>query len=185
MPGGQHIEFRNHPVLENLLLMIDIVQKQIQGGDALGQAALQKLPFLGGNDPGDHVERKNLLRPGRIAINVKGDALPQKCGVHRLPLGVIFRRADGFEQLVKLLVMPPHPLVRIQHFVESTVEQIILQHIKTVVFWTRCSFLYKGNSSHRSGGRQRLTMKHPASQRFSRILRNPAAVIAGPRQHLN
>ena len=66
---------RDHPVLQDPLFVIDVVQKKIQGGDALGQAALEIIPLLRGNDPRQQIKREDFLRPRRIPIHVEGDAL--------------------------------------------------------------------------------------------------------------
>ncbi len=80
-----------------------------------------------GNDARNQVERKNLFRALRIAIDVEGDALPQKRHVHRLPLGFKFGGRQALEQFLKLAVMRSQPALAIQHFIETVVGLVILE----------------------------------------------------------
>ena len=41
---------RHHAVLQHPPVGIDVAQEQVQGMDALGQAAFDAVPFLGGDD---------------------------------------------------------------------------------------------------------------------------------------
>ena len=136
MARGQNVKFRDDAVLQNFLLVINVVQEQVQGRDALGQAAFQVLPFLRRNDARQQVERKNLLRTLRVAIDVEGDALPEKRVVNRLALGLKFRLGQLREQLLELLVMRARTTLRVRHFIEPVVDLIFRQHMPSVVFLT-------------------------------------------------
>ncbi len=81
--------------------MIDIVDEQLEGVDALLEAAFHVVPFGGGNDAGNQVEREDALGAGGIAVDVEGDA-----HLEQQPLGGVliaqqmaFReRLDGLQQ---------------------------------------------------------------------------------------
>ena len=45
MFSRKHVERRDDPVLENLLLVINVVQKQVQRRDALGETAFEQFPL--------------------------------------------------------------------------------------------------------------------------------------------
>jgi hypothetical protein len=47
--------------LEDALIVIDVVQKGIERGDALADPLVQMLPLPGGNDAGNAVERDEAL----------------------------------------------------------------------------------------------------------------------------
>ena len=140
MPGRQNIKFRDDAVLQNFLLVINVVQEQVQRRDALRQAAFQEFPFRRRNDARQQVERENFLRPLCVAIDVERDALAQKCRVHRLPLGVEFRRLHPLEQFVEFPVMRPHAAARVEHFVKTAVDFIFSEHVTKLFFERRAQF---------------------------------------------
>ena len=106
-------------VLQDFLLVINVVQKKIQRGDALRKAALQQLPLPGGNDAGEQIERKNLLCAGGIAIDVEGDALTEKGQVHRLALVLKLGGRKFSEQLPKARVVRAGGALRVLHLIEE------------------------------------------------------------------
>ena len=55
--------------------MIDVVQEKVERGDALGQAALDQVPFARRDDARDQVERENPLRSLVVVVDREGDAL--------------------------------------------------------------------------------------------------------------
>ena len=67
--------FRNDAVAQNVLRVIDVVQKQIQRRDSLDEAALDQVPFFRGNDARDEIEWENALRPLVVVVDRKSDAL--------------------------------------------------------------------------------------------------------------
>src|SRR5476649_1561134 len=54
--------------------MVDVVDEGVEGVDALLQAALDAVPFIGGDDARDQVEWKDTLGAGGVAVHVEGDA---------------------------------------------------------------------------------------------------------------
>ena len=90
---GQDQIDRNHPGLENLAIMIDVVQKLIDGAHALDGAFLEKAPFIGTEDMRNNVERDQPLGADFLAINDKGNPQPVKQQIRLIPLALnIFRR---------------------------------------------------------------------------------------------
>jgi len=85
MPRAQHLRGRDHLVLEDLLLMVEIVQEQVEGRDPLDQARLEALPLGGRDDPRDQVEREDAFRALRVVVDGEGDAPPQERQVDRRP----------------------------------------------------------------------------------------------------
>src|SRR5438874_3994249 len=68
----------NHAIAQNRLAVIDVVQKEIERGDSLFQTAFDFLPFPGGDNSWNQIERKNALGSLGIAINSESHALAQK-----------------------------------------------------------------------------------------------------------
>ena len=69
------VETRNHLILQDLLIVINIVQKQIQGDDALRESSLQVFPLARRHHPRDRIKRENPLGPLVVVIHVERDAL--------------------------------------------------------------------------------------------------------------
>src|SRR6202035_2359628 len=65
---------RDDAVGEDVALVVHIAQKQIERGDALGQAALDEGPLVVGNDARQQVVRENSL--GAFIITVDGEGYP-------------------------------------------------------------------------------------------------------------
>ena len=63
------------PVLDALLVLVDVGEEEVQRGDALDEAVLEALPLRGGDDAGDEVEREDPLEPVLLPVDREGDAL--------------------------------------------------------------------------------------------------------------
>jgi hypothetical protein len=158
MFSREDIGRRDDAVLQDFLLVINVAQEQVQRRDALREAAFELLPFLGRNDARQQVERENLLRARRIAIDVERDALAQKREVNRLAFVFEFPRRQGLEQLPELPVMRTQLALGIEHFVEKSVVLVLSEqaldrlrfglggHFKTPV-----ARIGKWNKSHHAG----------------------------------
>ena len=89
MPAAVN-DFAGHGAIgKNAAFVINVAQKQIERGNALGQAALDEAPFRAGNQAGQEIVRKDLLGAFFPSINREGDALVQKGQV-----GGVFAAAD-------------------------------------------------------------------------------------------
>src|ERR1700690_1752934 len=78
MRAGINERPRNLAVFENALLAINILEKQIERHDSLGQTAVDAFPFRMGQDARNQVKRKQPLSTLTVAVNGKGNALNQK-----------------------------------------------------------------------------------------------------------
>ena len=76
---------RHDAFVEDPALVIDVFEKQVDRGEALGQPALEHAPFGRGDDARQQVVGKDPLRSLRIAVNREGDALREK-GLFRFGL---------------------------------------------------------------------------------------------------
>ena len=75
---------RNNAVAHDLLVVIDIMQKEIQRGDPLAETALYVFPFDAGNDARDQIEWKDSFGPFLIVIDCKGHSLREECVVRQV-----------------------------------------------------------------------------------------------------
>ncbi len=71
--GGMNYLFRDNLVFQDLLVVVDVVDKGVEGVDALLEAAFDPFPFLGPHDPRNQVKGENALGSRRVAIHVEGD----------------------------------------------------------------------------------------------------------------
>ena len=65
----------NDPRLEDLTVVINVVNEKIERADALLEPALDPVPFGGGDQPGDRVERNDAFDALLAAIDRKRDPL--------------------------------------------------------------------------------------------------------------
>jgi hypothetical protein len=70
--------FGDDSVGQDFSVVVDVFEKQIQGGDALGETALDLAPFGVGNDAGQKIVGENALGAFRIAVNGEGNSLMEK-----------------------------------------------------------------------------------------------------------
>ncbi len=64
---------RDNPVVDDMLGLVDIVNKQVEGLNALLQPTFDEGPIAGFHDARDDVEREDALRPSRITVDVERD----------------------------------------------------------------------------------------------------------------
>ena len=82
--------------------MVDVVQEQVERGDALDQPALDRAPFGGGDDARHEVVGEDPLGGPPPAVHREGDALVQEREFGRL-LEIVQLVGGQFEQaLVKV-----------------------------------------------------------------------------------
>ncbi len=70
-------------VFDDLLLVVNVVDKQVQGGDPLGQPPLEPVPLAGPEHPRHDVEGDDAFGPLSVPVDVEGDAQPQHRAVGR------------------------------------------------------------------------------------------------------
>ena len=63
---------------EDPALVVDVLQEQVDRRQALRQAAVERPPLRGGDDPRQQVERKDALGALLVAVDREGDALGQE-----------------------------------------------------------------------------------------------------------
>jgi hypothetical protein len=65
----------NDPVLEDEPIVVDVMNKEVQGPDPLFQAALDPVPFLGGDQPGNGIKRDDTFDALLAAVDRERDPL--------------------------------------------------------------------------------------------------------------
>ena len=80
--GGDQLA-RDHAVGHHRHLVVDVVEEGLQGPDALGHAPFQDGPLIGGDHPGDDVQREGPLLPREV----EGHAAVQEGPRHRVGPG--------------------------------------------------------------------------------------------------
>ena len=66
---------RNDPLLEDQPLVINVMNEEVQSADALLEPALDPVPFGGGDQPRDRIERDDPLDALLAAIDGERDPL--------------------------------------------------------------------------------------------------------------
>ena len=85
----QHLRRRHDAGLDDVLLVINIVDKHIERAYALRAACFENAPFIGRNDARNDVKRNHALDVARFAVNREGNAFAVK---HRQ--GLLVERFD-------------------------------------------------------------------------------------------
>ncbi len=112
--AGGHQPARDHPVAQDLLVAVDVVEVGLQRGDALFDAAFQPGPFGGRDHPGHQVQRERAL----LAVQREGDALIGEGPVQRLGARRQFGGVRRRQFLVDPLVRSADRALGIEHLVE-------------------------------------------------------------------
>ena len=106
-------------VLHDLLVVINVVEKEVQRLDALLKSGGQMVPFLLRNDARHEVERENPLGAALLAVDGEGDPLLQEREIDRFPLLVEFLRRQLVQTIDQVLIMRAGGAVRFEGFVEE------------------------------------------------------------------
>ena len=102
---------------KDLLVVIDVVKERVQRVDALTQAAIEHLPFVGRNDARNDVERNQALGACVFAINRKRDSDAMERTLGLFPLLSDPSRGRPGEPARESLVVRPDAAPRGLHFV--------------------------------------------------------------------
>src|SRR5262249_17001552 len=113
-------------------IAIYVIDEEIKRVNTLAQSALDRRPLISGNDPGNDVERKDLLRARLIAIHVEGNSHAEQCLLRRLLAAAELGIADRRNALEQQTGIRPGCSVRIEHLIVETVGRIsVKKHVRT------------------------------------------------------
>src|SRR6185295_2476493 len=105
---------------DDMLGLVDIVDKQVEGLNTLLQPTLDEGPIAGFYDARDHVEREDALRPSRIAVDVERDPHVQE-GLLSSPLALQeFARWQALNALYQQRCAGTWTAISLKHFVKET-----------------------------------------------------------------
>ncbi len=116
---------RNDAIVENLGFGIDVAQEEIERGDALGEAALDPVPFLRGDEARQQVVGKDFLGAFVAAVHGERDALGEKRQVGRLLAALQFVGGQAGKRFGERAIVRTHIAVRLAHLVECVIERIV------------------------------------------------------------
>jgi outer membrane lipoprotein-sorting protein len=119
---------RNDAASEDVLLVVDVLAEEIEGGDALDEAAFDGFPFGGWDDAGDEVEGEYFLDATGVAVDGESDALVAEGDVGHTPAALDGLLAEGLESGGDGLVMGAWFAGRREHLVEDAVDFITVEH---------------------------------------------------------
>jgi hypothetical protein len=102
---------------QDLLVVIDVGQKTIDGGDPLHQATLQERPFIGRDDARHHIRWNQPLGIGVIAIDREGNADTPKQQIGFRTLGRHLFRGHGIQPGGIRGIVPARALAGVEHLV--------------------------------------------------------------------
>ena len=101
VPAALHQVSRHDTLAKDLRVVIDVLEKQVDGGEPLREPSFESAPLGRRDDARHQVERKDALDTLMVPVDREGDALRQKClvGLHLTlaQLGVR-RRTQRVEQ---------------------------------------------------------------------------------------
>ena len=115
---AQHSLRRNGAGLQDLLVVIDVREKQVERAHALLQPGLQHAPFVRGNDARHDVEWNQSLRSGVFAIHRERDSDTVERAFGLVPFLCNAGAVGTFEPVGECPVMGPDYASRDGHFVK-------------------------------------------------------------------
>ena len=116
---------RNDVVVEDFGVGVDVAQEEIERGDALGEAALDAIPLLRGDQARQQVVGKDALGALVAAVDGEGDALGEERKIGRLLAALQFFLGQAGQSLGQSAIVRPHFSVRLAHLVECVVERVV------------------------------------------------------------
>src|SRR5262245_7700306 len=92
-----HNLLRNHPVAQDALAVVDIVQEKVERSDPLRQPSFHQFPFPRWDDARYQIEGKNAFRSLCVVVNRKGHALREKTRRGKVALSLEIGRLHFLE----------------------------------------------------------------------------------------
>ena len=87
---------------------VDVAEKQVEGGDALREPALDRFPFPGGDQARQQIVREDALGAFFAAVDGEGDALGEEGKIDRLLAAAQFVGGQGSKSLGERAILRPH-----------------------------------------------------------------------------
>src|SRR5262244_415202 len=110
---------RDNAVVDDMLGLIEIVNKQVEGLNTLLQPTLDAGPIAGFHNARDDIEREDALRPSRIAVDVERDPHVQE-GLLSRPLALQeFTRRQALNPLYQQRCAGTWTAISLKHLVKE------------------------------------------------------------------
>ena len=124
---------RDDPVGNYPARTVDIREEQVQRFEPLAQTAFEEIPFFGGDQPRDDIDRDDALLRAFLAIDGKSDALVQEG-----PLRALLHRGDLVprrlaESLPQLAAMGARRAGGVEHFIIESGVRLVAGEQMTLV----------------------------------------------------
>ena len=132
-------------VVQDLPLVIDVVQEQVERGDALGQAALDDVPVGGRDDARQQIVREDALGAFVAAVDGEGDALVEEGQVRLLLAPQQFLGRQPGQLLVQLPVRTARLRLAVEHLVEGVGQRVAGEQVRRG--WVGTGATPKGHSN--------------------------------------
>ena len=126
-PGRLKDFGRHHAVLDDFLVVVDVVDEQIQGSDALLQAALDHHPVRCRHNPRQQIERKDAFGAGAVAVHVERDAHVQERALGGLLPPQQLAGRKSVNEVREGAGGGSGPAVRTEHLVEEVARVVALE----------------------------------------------------------
>jgi hypothetical protein len=120
-------ETRDHVVLKDLLVVIDIVDEFVQRVDALAQPALDEIEVVGGQDARDHVEGEDALGPRLVTADGECDSHREQRLLGRLLPSFELTFWELPDQIDEQLGPGARPSRRFEQLVEEAVQRVAVE----------------------------------------------------------
>ncbi len=107
--------------------MINVVEEEVEGVDALSQAGLDAVPLRGLHDARHDIERQHALDAGAVAVDVERDAQVDERRVSRLLQPSELAVRQGFDRLDQQACFLARAAIAVEQFVEPGAGVISLE----------------------------------------------------------
>ena len=129
MRGFPDDRLRDHAIAQNVLLVVNVVEKQVQCRNSLDESALDFLPFFRRNNSRQQIERENALHPLVVVVDRESDALAEEGGRGQRAFAFKLVPVHFLETLQQFAVMGPGLARGGEHFIIKISELIIGEEI--------------------------------------------------------
>jgi hypothetical protein len=124
----EHEPPRDHAIVEDPRLVVDVAQEEVEGTHALDQSRLESGPLVGGDHPRAEIEGKGPLRARFVAVDGEGDALVAKGQVGE---GAAAAELDGRERpdaLDDVGIVQAGGAIGLEDLVEEALGVVVAEH---------------------------------------------------------
>jgi hypothetical protein len=106
-------------VLQDLLLVVEVMKEEIEGGDSLDQARLKPRPFTRRDDAWDQVEGEDALGALGVIVDGEGHAASEEGQVHSRPPPLEFGKGKVAQAFDEAAIVGANLAPGRIHFVEK------------------------------------------------------------------